>query len=99
MHMPERKRIRCQIFLEERNNGTLWVPYKTLIGYGARHRVMHGGRGEHLYTWQEFANRSVAIDQAKRRALNTIHAKFTGVQAEDIEWNIVQESAAGLITV
>lgn len=87
--MPDTKHIIGRIYVEGRRSGAEWVPYKTLIGYGVGNRVIIGSRGEQLYTDQEYSSRQAAVDAAKVRASEIIHAKF-GEDAE-IRWNVVEE--------
>lgn len=96
--MKDGKRVRCQIFVEEKNGGTLWVPYKTLIGYGVGNRVILGVRGDYLYTDLEFASREAAVDEAKRRAWERIQVKFPDAGEQHIEWDVVQERAPLFVT-
>lgn len=96
--MKDGRRVRCQIFVEEREGGTLYVPYKTLIGYGVGNRVILGGRGDHLYTDLEFTSREAAVDEAERRAWERIQEKFPDARKQDIEWDVVQERAPLFVT-
>ena len=89
--MKDEKRITCQIFVEERNDGTVWVPYKTLIGHGIGNRVIIGSRGELFYMNQEFSGRDAAVGAAKERAWETIRSKFGDAEPADIDWDIVHE--------
>ena len=89
----DRRLVTCQIFIEERDGGAVWVPYKTLIGYRLGNRVFIRSYGEQLYSDQEFASKDEAIDQAKTNAWETVRLKFHGVDKEDIDWDVRQESA------
>jgi hypothetical protein len=82
-------KLRIHIFVEERNDGMVWVPYKTLVGYGVETRVIIGSRGEQLYTDQEYSSRQAAVDAAKGRASEIIHAKFG--EDREIRWDVVEE--------
>ena len=89
----DRRLVTCQIFIEERDGGSVWVPYKTLIGYRLGNRVFIRSYGEQLYCDQEFASKDEAIDQAKTNAWETVRLKFHCVDKEDIDWDVRQESA------
>lgn len=91
--MRVKKKVMCRIFIEKRKHGTVWVPYKTLMGYGIGNRVIIGSRGEHVYGGAECGIREHAIEAAKAKAREVIAAKFDGVAEEDIEWHIVDEAA------
>jgi len=89
--------LRCQIFIEQRSGGTVWVPYKTLIGYGVGNRVIIGSKGEHLNMSEAFATRDAAEDAAKRHAWETIQEKFPVVRHDEVEWDLVVEGIAPFV--
>lgn len=89
----DRRSITCQIFIEERDDGTVWAPYKTLIGYRVGNRVFIRSYGEQIYSNEEFPNKDEAVDSAKMNAWETVRSKFHGVGKDDIDWDIRQESA------
>lgn len=88
-----KKKVMGRTFIEERRHGTVWVPYKTMIGYGIGNRVIIGSLGEYVHEGAEFGNKEHAIDAAKAKARAVIAAKFPGITDEDIEWDIVDEAA------
>ncbi|MGE0276013.1 MAG: hypothetical protein AB7G68_11200 [Nitrospiraceae bacterium] len=89
----ERRAITCQIFIEERDNGAIWVPYKTLIGYRLGNRVFIRSYGEQLYCDDEFASKDDAINRAKTNALDIVKVKFRNVDENDIHWDVREERA------
>jgi hypothetical protein len=59
---PNRHRkLRVRIFVEERNEGMDWVPYKTLIGYNVANRPTLGRLWEAVYYVKEFASKAEAL--------------------------------------
>ena len=89
----DRRSITCQIFIEERDNGAVWGPYKTLIGYRLGNRVFIRSYGEQLYCDDEFASRDDAINRAKMNALDIVKVKFPSVDENDIDWDVREERA------
>lgn len=96
--MKNRKNIRAQIFIHKSRNGEICVPY-TLIGYGIGNRVIVDDAGEHLYCAQEFEDVDVAVDEAKRRASETIDKKFPHIEERQIIWDVVLEGNSALSLV
>ena len=94
--MKNRRNIRAQIFVHQSQNGEICVPYKTLIGYGIGNRVIVDGTGEHLYCAQEIEDVDSAVDEAKRRARETIDKKFPHVGERQIIWDVVLEGDSAL---
>ncbi|MDX1411567.1 MAG: hypothetical protein R3351_05385 [Nitrospirales bacterium] len=92
--MKKSKNIRAQIFVHESQRGDHCVPYKTLIGSGIGNRVIIASTGEHLYCTQEFENVNAAVDDAKRRARETIEKKFPKVKDHEIIWDVVHEEVS-----
>ena len=99
MRATEAVQLRCQIFIEQRGRGTLWVPYKTLIGYGMGNRVTIASKGEHLYSSETFATRGAAEEAAKRRAWDTIRTKFPSVRHDEVDWDLVTEGVGPFVPV
>ena len=89
----DQRSITCQIFIEERDNGAVWGPYKTLIGYRLGNRVFIRSYGEQLYCDDEFASRDDAINRAKMNALDTVKMKFRSVSEDDVDWDVREERA------
>ena len=88
-----KKSVICQIFIEERDDGAVWAPYKTLIGYRVGNRVFIRSYGEQIYSNDEFPNKDEAVDSAKTNAWEIVRSKFHGVRKHDIDWDIRQERA------
>jgi hypothetical protein len=97
MREREAAGLRCQIFIEQRRGGTVWVPYKILIGYAVGNRVIIGSKGEQLTFNQAFATRDAAEDAAKRRAWETIREKFPAVQRHEVGWDLVMEGIGAFV--
>ena len=89
----DKRTITCQIFVENRDDGAVWVPYRTLIGYQIGNRVLISSHGEQIYSDEEFSKKDEAINRAKTNAWETVRSKFHGVGEADIHWNIREERA------
>ena len=89
----DKRTVICQIFVEERDAGAVWVPYKTLIGYQVGNRVLIHSYGEQIYSDEEFSKKDEAINRAKANAWETVRSKFHGVGQMDIDWDIREERA------
>jgi hypothetical protein len=97
MRATEAVQLRCQIFIAQRGGGTVWVPYKTLIGYGTGNRVLIGSKGEYLYSSEQFATRGAAEEAARQRAWDTIRRKFPSVRHDEVEWHLVAEGLGAFV--
>jgi hypothetical protein len=91
-----RKR-RVRIFVEERNDGMVWVPYKTLIGYTIRNRPIIGRLWEQVYCAEEFASKAEAVAEAKRLAEIRIMELFGYVEEAENVWEVVHERGPELV--
>jgi hypothetical protein len=91
MRATEAAELRCQIFIEQRGGGTMWVPRKTLIGYGVGNRVIIGRQDEPLNSGEAFATRGAAEEAAKRTAWNTIRERFPAVRHDEVGFDLVAE--------
>jgi hypothetical protein len=96
-HIP--KKIRVRIFVEERNLGRVWVPYKTLIGYTIPNRPILGRLWEQLYGFEEFPSRTEAIEAARRRAWVKILELFGHVDNTIVEWEVIHEHGPCLVAM
>ena len=85
------KKLRIRIFVEERNRGMVWVPYKTLIGYRIRNRPIIGRLWETIYASDEFASKTEAVEKAKGEAGVRIMELFGHVKDADTEWEVIHE--------
>lgn len=91
--------ITCQIYIEQRDGGTVWVPCKAVIRYGAGERLGSGNQGDRLHSAQEFATLGSAVNAAQQHALNLIQEKFPSVRRDDIDWCLVSEEVTGFVAV
>jgi hypothetical protein len=96
-NMHRKRRVR--IFVEERNDGMVWVPYKTLIGYTIRNRPIIGRLWEQVYCAEEFASKAEAVAEAKRLAEIRIMEMFGHVDEAEIEWEVRHERGPELVAV
>ena len=84
-------KLRVRIFVEEWNDGMVWVPYKTLIGYRIRNRPIIGRLWETIYASDEFASKTDAVEKAKNEAGVRIMELFGHVKDADTEWEVIHE--------
>ena len=99
MRKTDSDEIACHIYIEQRDGGTMWVPRKTVIRYGAAERVGSGNRSDHLHSGKEFATLGSAVDAAERHALNLIQQKHPNVGRDDVDWCLVSEDVSGFVAV
>jgi hypothetical protein len=99
MHTQERGELRCQMFIAQRDGGTVWESYKTLIGYAACSQLIIRSNGECLYTGQQFPTLGAAVEAAKRRAWDTIQKTFPGVRKWEVVWDLVTERVEGFVSI
>jgi hypothetical protein len=99
MRETDRGEITCQIYIEQRDGGTVWVPCKTLIRYGMAGRFGSGNEDDRLYSEKEFATLGSAVDAAEQHALNLIHEKHPRVRRDDVDWCLVSEDVSGFVAV
>jgi hypothetical protein len=96
-HIP--KKIRIRVFVEERNHGMVWVPYKTLIGYTLPNRPIIGRLWEQLYGSDELPSRTEAIEKARRQACVRILELFGPVENANLEWEVIHERGPNLVAI
>lgn len=94
-NMP--KKIRVRIFVEERNDGMVWVPYKTLIGHTIRGREIIGRLGEQVHCFEEFETQAEAVEAAKRLAWIRLMELFGDVDEVETAWEVVHERGPQLV--
>ena len=85
-------KLRVRIFVEEWNDGMVWVPYKTLIGYRIRNRPIIGRLWETIYASDEFASKTEAVEKAKNEAGVRIMELFGHVKDADISPSMCRSS-------
>jgi hypothetical protein len=94
-NMP--KKIRVRIFVEERNDGMVWVPYKTLIGHTIKGRSIISRQGEQVHCFEEFETKTEAVEAAKRRAWIRLMELFGDVDEVETAWEVVHERGPELV--
>jgi hypothetical protein len=94
-NMP--KKIRVRIFVEERNDGMVWVPYKTLIGHTIKGRSIISRQGEQVHCFEEFETKTEAVEAAKRRAWIRLMELFGDVDEVETAWEVVHECGPQLV--
>ena len=99
MRETNRGGITCQIYIEQRDGGTVWVPCKTLIRYGRAGRFGSSNEDDRLYSGKEFATLGSAVDAAEQHALNLIQEKHPSVRREDVNWCLVSEDVSRFVMV
>jgi hypothetical protein len=85
------RKLRVRIFVEERNEGMDWVPYKTLIGYNVANRPILGRLWEAVYCVKEFASKAEALEEAIRLAWIRILELFGHVEEAETAWEVIHE--------
>ena len=85
------EKLRVRISIEERNDGMVWVPYKTLIGYTIRSRPAIGRLWEQIYGSEEFASKTDAVEKARGEAEVRIMELFGHVEEADTQWEVIHE--------
>ena len=98
MRETDRAGITCQIYIEQRDGGTAWVPCKTLIRYETAGRF-GSGDDDYLYSGKKFATLGSAVDAAEQHALNLIHEKHPCVRRDDVDWCLVSEDVSGFVAI
>jgi hypothetical protein len=99
MREADRGGITCQIYIEQRGGGTVWVPCKTLIRYEMAGRFGSGNEDDYLYSGKEFATLGSAVNAAEQHALKLIHEKHPSVRRDDVDWCLVSEDVSGFAAV
>ena len=99
MRETDRAGITCQIYIEQRDGGTAWVPCKTLIRYEMAGRFGSENEDDYLYSGREFATLGSAVNAAEQHALNLIHEKHPNVRRDDIDWCLVSEDVSGFVAI
>jgi hypothetical protein len=94
-NMP--KKIRVRIFVEERNDGMVWVPYKTLIGHTIRSRAIIGCQEEQVHCFEEFKTKTEAVEAAKRLAWIRLMELFGDIDEVETAWDVVHERGPKLV--
>jgi hypothetical protein len=99
--MPEMDRgeVACQIFIEQRKGGTVWVPRKTLIADRIGNQIIIGNQDENLYSGDRFPTLGLAAEAAQQKALNIIQQKYPIVRKDDVDWYLISEDIRGFVTV
>jgi hypothetical protein len=83
--------LRVQLYVHQYGSPPVWVPYKTLIGYGRGDHLIIDDVGEHLYGTQEFHTKDAAVEHARAEANNRIMEKFPHAHQHEIQWKIIEE--------
>jgi hypothetical protein len=99
MRERDRDGITCQIYIEQRDGGTVWVPCKTLIRYGMAGRFGSRDEDDRLCSGKEFATLGSAVDAAEQHALNLIQEKHPSVRRDDVDWCLISEDVSGFVAV
>ena len=94
-----RKKLRVRIFVAERNDGMVWMPYKALIGHTTRGRAIIGRPGAQVHCFEEFETKTNAVEAAKSRARIRIMEMFGHVEEAEIEWEVRHERGPELVAV
>jgi hypothetical protein len=84
------------MFVEERNDGMVWVPYKTLIGHTGRGREIISRLGEQVHCFEEFETKAEAVEVAKRLAWIRLRDLFGDVDEVETAWEVVHERVPNL---
>ncbi|MGH7233132.1 MAG: hypothetical protein ACREJU_17505 [Nitrospiraceae bacterium] len=93
------KKLRVRIYVAERNDGMVWVPYKTLIGHTIRGRAIIGRPWEQVHCFEEFETKTDAVEAAKRRAWIRLMELFGHVDEVETAWDVVHERGPELVAV
>src|SRR5690242_5368638 len=93
------EKVRVRLFVEERNEGMVCVPYKTLIGYTMRNRPIIGRLSEQISGSEEIASKAAAVEKAGGESESRIMELFGHVEEADTEWEVIHESASELVEV
>jgi hypothetical protein len=94
-NMP--KKIRVRILAEERNDGMVWVPYKTVIGHTISGRAIIGPLGEQVHCFEEFETKAAAVEAAKRLAWIRLMELFGDIDEVETAWEVVHERGPKLV--
>lgn len=96
-NMPTKLRVR--IFVAEQHNGTVWVPYKTLIGHTIIGRALIGYPWLQLHCFEEFETKTEAIEAAKFRAWIRLMELFDHVDEIETVWEVIHERGPELVAI
>ena len=88
----DQDKLRVNIYLNHSGSPSVWVPYKTLIGYGRGDHLIIDDVGEQLYGTQGFDTKEAAWKQAQTEAQRRIMEKFPNIPDSHIEWKVIEES-------
>jgi hypothetical protein len=99
--MRQRKRggITCQIFIEQRDGGTVWIPWKTVIEYALHNRVNIESQRDVRSSGEEFATLGSAMEATQQRALHIIQEKHPNVRKDEVNWCLISEDVGEFVTV
>ena len=86
-------KLRAHLYVHQYGSPAVWVPYKTLIGYGRGHHLIIDDIGEHIYETREFGTLDAAVEYARAEAKKRIQEKFPHVPVHEIQWQSIEESA------
>ncbi len=86
-------KLRVHLYVHQYGTPAVWVPYKTLIGYGRGNHLIIDDIGEHLYETQKFGTQDAAVEYARKEAKKRILEKFPHVPEKEIQWQTIEESA------
>lgn len=89
----DQDKLLVHIYLNPSGSPPVWVPYKTLIGYGRGDHLIIDDVGEQLYDTQNFNTKEAAWKRAQTEAQKRIMEKFPNVPESHIEWKVIEESA------
>lgn len=90
------KTLPCSLFIEQRDGGTAWRVYQTIIGSGSD-RLVIAGRASNSGSRNRFATREAAAEAAEKAAWEVIRTTFPGVCTSDMAWKVIAEPVGGFI--
>lgn len=85
-------KLRVHVYLSQYGSPPVWVPYKTLIGYGRGDHLIIDDIGEQLYATQDFDTKEAAVNHAQAEAKKRIMDKFPNFSEGHIAWKVIEES-------
>ena len=99
--MSERKRggVTCQIFIEQRDGGTVWIPRKTVIECGLHNRINIESQGDVRSSGEAFATLGSAMEATQQRVLRILQEKHPNVRRDAVNWCIISEHIGEFVTV
>ena len=69
-------KLRAHLYVHQYGSPAVWVPYKTLIGYGRGHHLIIDDIGEHIYETREFGTLDAAVEYARAEAKKEFRKNF-----------------------